>query len=355
MKYKAKPLLLIFFCLFILNGCTTKYTKDDITHYVNDTIGLTNFTVSDEYRIFVGDDDYEDKIWTITDNNTGMKFHVIDDFYWGMEAVTNSLDNDYTDTLLIFLQNDLPHTQSLNVAAKEEKGIQSCEIIGYFENEPELKACYRDLQKLQKAFSLLGYPNLSARYCFRMEHPLRYHTSQELTEGDSNGWLNELPDYQEMLNKYVLAVLDYRYDGTLESLTEQQIANALDNSPQQVGILRDPASQTFEFYDDIAANAFHGISFGTLYEILLREGFQPQGSPCHYTFTGSDGSVYEISYDFNDYTHIDSSGDTWSGYYYIRSGEIVPMDYYFYNWFEENEVQEMTGLQITSRSENTLQ
>ena len=46
--------------------------------------------------------------------------------------------------------------------------------------------------------------------------------------------------------------------------------------------------ELIEYYDDIISNKYsYGISFGSLYEIFLREGTAPYGSNRHFTFTGS--------------------------------------------------------------------
>ena len=36
-------------------------------------------------------------------------------------------------------------------------------------------------------------------------------------------------------------------------------------------------------------------------------------------------------------------------YYYIRDGEHVPMEYYFYDHFNTNKVKELTGIEIEER------
>lgn len=354
LMHKKTGLILFFlFTAALLSGCTTHYTRSDIDRYVREMTGLRDFTVSDEYRTITGDDDYQDKLWTVTDDRTGMEFHVLDDYRWGMESLTNSLKTDYPDVVVDFIRNDLPATRFLNIQTDVENSMYSSQITGSFADISELQECYSELTALRGAFHALGYPNLSVHYRLCMEHPLRSNTGYELTDGDSFGRTDSPPDYQEMQNKYVLTVMDYRYDGTMDSLTRQQIEDALDSTSQQVGVFHED-SGTYEFYEDIIADQYYGVSFGSLYEILKREGFAPYGSPNHYTFTGLNDTVYEISYDFNDYVYMYNGTPEKKGYYYIRSGEVVPMDYYFYNHFTEEEILEMTGLQITDQSGKSM-
>ncbi len=88
----------------------------------------------------------------------------------------------------------------------------------------------------------------------------------------------------------------------------------------------------------------YGISFGNLYQVLVNEGIFVEGDEEHYSFYGADGNFYDISYDFiNELQYRDK---TQIGYYYMKNGEIVPMKSYFYNHFNQREVETMTGLKL---------
>ena len=66
------------------------------------------------------------------------------------------------------------------------------------------------------------------------------------------------------------------------------------------------------------------------------DGYDVQGDAHHYSFTAKDGSSYEFSYDFREN----------EAYYYLKDGEKVPMDYYFYNHFVPGRLQSMFGLDV---------
>lgn len=64
------------------------------------------------------------------------------------------------------------------------------------------------------------------------------------------------------------------------------------------------------------------ISYGGLYELLVRLDMAVEGTPEHFWVTGADGAEYEFSYDFHrearskeDETHI-----IW---YFLRNGYMV--------------------------------
>lgn len=152
-------------------------------------------------------------------------------------------------------------------------------------------------------------------------------------------------DYEDAWKEYLLTCLDYRFEEQLAEFTDAEVQKALREFPCCIGVLREGALD-LEYYSDLCANKYYyGVSFGTLYEMLIREGIAVEGSNWHYSFVGIDGCTYEISYDFCDYIYTDDDWDR-TGYYYLKDGVQMPMNVYFYNHFSESEILEMTGLTI---------
>lgn len=109
-----------------------------------------------------------------------------------------------------------------------------------------------------------------------------------------------------------------------------------------IGIYRDKDKTNIEFYDDIIGNPYaYGVSYSSFYEILKREGFNPKGNRWHYSFIGKNNTCYEISYDFDDYYFAEENK---YGYYYLKNGRKVPMNFYFHKNFTAQEIEKMTGL-----------
>lgn len=341
--------LLLLVCL---SGCTKKYEREDIEEYVSANICLEDFTVSEKYRIRTEEDGYEDKIWTVLDNRTGLVFHVIDDFSWTMEWVSNSLEHDYDAAVLHFVENQLPEFTMLSLDLEQEEGLYYAEINGGFANEEELRECWSELYQLRSDIRGAGYQDLSVFFRLAYLHPLRDAAGNERRQGDGWGWMDDHLDLREMIHRYVRMALEYRYDGTYEDFPQELVRQALEGDDNMVGIYRSTDSVVPEYYEDIVASPnYYGISFGSLYEILKREGFSPEGTPNHYRFTGTGGTVYEISYDFDDYVFESDMGDAAVGYYYLKDGAQVPMDTSYYNHFEVDEIQEMTGLRLVDQIE----
>ncbi|MCI6495979.1 MAG: hypothetical protein MSA01_02810 [Anaeromassilibacillus sp.] len=75
----------------ILSGCVTDYEISDIEKEISENIGVKNAIVFPVYTEFKGEDGYTDRIWTAKIPDSGIEFHVIDYYHWGMESVTNYL------------------------------------------------------------------------------------------------------------------------------------------------------------------------------------------------------------------------------------------------------------------------
>ena len=84
--------------LFILTGCTKKYVLADIKNYVENNIGIKNYTMKERYTELKGEDGYEDYYWHIRYNQ--IDFDVIDNYYYGMESVSNRLENNFDEKVL---------------------------------------------------------------------------------------------------------------------------------------------------------------------------------------------------------------------------------------------------------------
>lgn len=356
---KKKIVLILFMFIFILctTSCTTIYTRSDIKEFVEENLGVSDFVVSKEYKIRKEryEDDYEDKVWTVTVRKTGLQFHVIDDVYNNGDFKDNCLITDYNEAVLHFIQDKLPALQQLKIDyTSETLYLYEAKIIGIFENEEELKVCYDELLLLNNAFSDLGYSELAVYYNLKYQHSLRYMSSREISLGDSDGYTNAIESYDEMLKRYMITALIYRFD-VIDSFSDEQIAKTLADYDRRIGIYHGTQSDRkyyepnkITYYDDIIAKEYGDISFGAMYEILRHEGFELTGDLWHYSFTGSDGNVYEISYYFWGYPYT-AGNEITGGYYYLKSGEKTPLDgLEYYSFFSVEEVEKMTGLRLVT-------
>lgn len=341
-------LFLFLLCALYLCGCTTDYDQEDIADYVREKYGLQNFSVSRSPKEVTDEEGYTDYIWTIKlEENPDFRFRVKDDYGWGMESVSNYLHDDYADVALSFLYNQYNVPTSFTLSKDIRSDMVNSAVTGSFQNRRELQQLFTDFEQFAN-YVYQANENIGIAVDFQMENPLRDRCEYIVDDGDchSTFYLVTDEDYENALREYLLTCLDYRFEEQLTEFTDEEIQNALIDYEQRIGISETGSEDgPFTFYDDLCASKYYyGVSFGTLYEILRREGFEVTGDCWHYSFTGTDGSLYEISYDFCDFPFDDDAGGTRNGYYYLKDSEQVPMSSYFYNHFSENQIREMTGL-----------
>ena len=348
--------LAIMFCgIITLSGCTEEYDRADIIKYVTQNCDIEKFSVSKDYEEVEGDDGYTDKVWTVkVKGDDKLEFVVHDDFHWGMESLTNSLNDDYKYVALVHLYEEYDECELLELY--EEENIRTyAELVGNYDNLDELEELFEEAAEFAEYVDDCGY-DIEFRVNFKMENPLSDNGVKEIIDGDYSTWI-EADDnydyedtYEAAVDKYLLTSIIYRFEDNLSEFSDKEIKEAVKGCAYRVAVSSDGTKDgEFEFYEDLCGKMYtSSVTFGTLYEILVREGVDVTGDSWHYSFVGVDGITYEISYDFCDYTHYGEieEGDEKNSYYYIRNGEKVPMDYYFYNYFSEKEVLEMTGILI---------
>ncbi len=349
--------LVLMLCIMLaLSGCfTEEYDRADIIKYVTKNCDIKKFTVSRDYEEVEGDDGYTDKVWTVTvKGDDKLEFVVHDDFHWGMEALVNSLSDDYKYVVLAYLYEEYDECELLELY--EEENISTyAELVGTYDSLDELEELFEETAEFAKYIDECGY-DIEFRVNFKMENPLRDNTVRDLTDGDYSTWIEagDNYDYEEAyeaaVDKYLLTSIIYRFEDKLSEFTDKEIKEAVEECAYRVAVSSDGTEGgEFEYYEDLCGRMYtSAVTFGTLYEILVREGVEVTGDSWHYSFVGAGDVLYEISYDFCDYTYYGEveEGDEQIGYYYMRNGEKVPMDYYYYNYFWEKDVLEMTGILI---------
>ena len=338
-KYKIIPFLLV---VVLLSGCTTKYEQKDIYDYIEENYALEDVKVSKERTELTGEDVYTDYLWEITADD--IKFRVLDDYHWGMETLTNHLTDDYEDVMLkkYYDSKILPH---FTLDEKEEQGLYSSQLVGKFHTKEELIQLYEELENFQNYVTQKGYtiPN-SFSYHLQMQSPIRNHMpAYVVDDGDSFGRVTDITQgsLKEAITNYIQTYTDYHFNDLDEKFTREEIIQVVSEHKYQIAIIKEDNTT---FYDDLCASQFgYGISFGTLYEILEREGFNVSGNNEHYSFADFNGNIYEISYDF---INVDGKNDESNHYYYLKNGEPVKMAADFYNHFSANKIEEMCGLKL---------
>ncbi len=323
-----KKLIAALWAVILLSGCTTDYGKEDIEKYVREELGLKRFTVSETCEEVTDNaDGYKDYLWTVTEKD-GTVFRVLDDYHWGMEALTNSLRNDYSDVHTRLLYEAHAHG-SLKLEEGTRDSLYTAQLIGTFTDREQLHGLVDDINAFLPYND--GIP-LSFQLCF--DHPSRYIGDYVQDDGDTSGVLRDKPiTYTDAEANFLHQVIDMRYP-QMHDFTSEEISAFVYQNNYGVAVGN---GSGYEVYDDILTSRFsYGASFRTIYEILIRNGYPVTGTAEEYTFTGTDGNTYRFS---------DSYRNEETYYYYLNDTE-TPMEYYFYNHIRLYRIAEITGLDL---------
>ena len=152
----------IFSCL-LLSACTKKYEKEDIEEYLQNTIGISKYQLS-EKTARKDEEGNEDYYYHVIYKD--IEFDVINDYYtidtFGAQTLTNTLTSNFNEVVKdyyvnhyynrsnIIYENDLVYHKKnlICIAANEDKEI----------DENKLKICYDNLLDFISTIDFNSYP-----------------------------------------------------------------------------------------------------------------------------------------------------------------------------------------------------
>ena len=337
LKKSSFLILLLIALVLILSGCTKNYDRKDIQKYVQENIGIRDFTVSSTRQEITNQEDgYTDYLWTVKEKD-GTIFHVLDDYYYASEWVSNSLRNDWN---AVHLQAYLKTADHKGFEVEEDNDeILYVRLMGAFTSRAQLRGLTETLNRLAKGLSGVSIP-----YLLEYDFPGKFIGDYEINDADSSGTLDpgERIDPAEAEKNYLHFIIDMRDEKALSEFKDQEIHDLVKGNPWELCVLQEDESVLI--YRDLLGSRFaYGISFPTLYEILVRNDYPVTGTKDDFTFEGIDGNTYEMSNAFIE--------DDW--HYYLVNDEKTQMDAYFYNHLRPNEITELTGIRVDYARDHT--
>ena len=350
---KKKFFFFLFFHIFLLAGCTKNYDQNSVMDYVQEQLSLSEFTVSQTYKEIKGEDGYTDRLWTVKDKEHNITFHVLDDYFWGMESVSNHLSDDYEASLFASLYQKLEQKDNLSFIKENKDSLFTVQLVCNYKNKEELTDCYDSVLSYKKQIDQFGY-QLNIPYSVEYDFEFKNIGDYQIKTGDQSGSLKDIDEnvYQEMIYNYYSTALTYQIEDSLLEMTPSD-KDFVMNHEDTHRIFKRTNQGSLEFYDDVIGNEnSYGISFGGLYKILKQENFPVVGNAWHYTVT-VNSDIYEFSYDFNDLLYEDEDQNFY-GYYYKKNGQKMKMNFYFYNCFKPKEINEMFGLNIEESTNKAI-
>lgn len=327
----------------ILVGCTQTYGASDIKSYIRNDLGLKKFELSEDTEEYTGEDNYTDIIWHAMDLEHSISFDIIDDYYYEGEACRNQLRNNYLANFASEYEKSLPEDVNLSYSFEDKEDYTVTRLFGTFKNKAELNERMKELDKVYSYYEELGLNSLSISYILTPDSPYINNTSSNLYRGAISGMLEKgnTPD-EDMYNNMIMECIDHRLFDNLEGISEEEINAFINSNPEVHHLYQDGV-----MLDGLIASTYgYGVSFATFYEILKQNSFNPSGNAWAYSFIGTDGNEYEISYEFNDYPYVRQDAEE-LGYYYLKNGEKMPMKYSFYNHFDLSFIEEITGIKLS--------
>ncbi len=327
--------MFLIIALLTLTACTKHYGRNDIKEYVRDELGLKDFTVSRTCTDIVDDEGRTDHRWEVTESD-GTVFYVLDDYYYSFEWVSNSLRNNRNAVRVREYLRTADLTGFEIDDPVEEHPMASPELTGTYSSRSELHEYADRLNRLADGCS----EDLSILFEIKYDHPYRFIGDYEKADADYQGVVSRSRHVDCIYTEGAMInlLLDMRYEDRLSEFTADEIRDYVRGSSHALGIRQSDGS--WYMPDDLICSFLsYGISFPTIYEVLSRSAYPVSGTKDDFTFTGIDGSTYEMSESFIE--------NEW--YYYIKDGIHVPMDAYFYDHFNVGKIKEFTGIEVAEK------
>lgn len=343
LSVKSKVVLISLASVFLLAGCSGNTGRGAVESFVKKDLGLKNFEISSEPEEYAGEDSFKDKIWKVTDLDRGFSFEVIEDTYYSVEARRKRIVSNYDARFVSEYDKSLPEGVKVSYSFESDDEIIIPKLYGSFRNRSELDGLMEDLKTVYSYYKEIEFDSSRICFVFHYDFPLVENVTFYQDYPSVGGMLEDcLMAKEDLYDDLIMTCVDHRYFEGLEGFSESEIDSFLKKNKD----VRPLFQEGTELEGIIASEYGYGVSFGSLYEVLKMNGFDIRGDSRDYSFTGIDGSEYEISYGFNDYP-FDNEGHEDFGYYYLKDGEKIPMDHSFYNHFRFGKVEEMTGLELS--------
>ncbi len=302
----------------LLSGCTTKYTKSDVTKYIKEELNVTNsFSIENSFTK-EDDDGYKDTYYTVHIKDDYLTtFYVVDDTNYGSEWAANHLVSDYYSVRNKQAYDNYANQETLTLVETESENndLTSYKIKGLFSTKEQLDTLIDDVEtfnkKLKKDGALSSFtPTVQATFSY----PINTYTIEE------NFDLSK--DTDETYKKYIFYLMHYQLpEGELDKFSSELKEEALDvyGNNFHVGLIQDDGF--IQYFDDLSARSYR-LSVGGLYRILQATNYPMSGDITHFSFVGQDGTTYDIRYDG---AYIDADGDLVTHYVFYSASDIERM------------------------------
>lgn len=346
MKNCRKSLIVLSVCLFFtigLSGCG-HYDRDEAAAWFKENIADETIAVSKDYTKRENENGYIDHVWEAhLKDLPEVEFELISHAgyslfpTYNMETTYNLEMGKYY--LNRYLNENPDSLDNLNISAANYNSMVYVSAV--YDNGNEIPGLCSQMEQLDHYLLNQEYP-CAMQYGLAYREPLTlpgeksaaaspyfdtYVSEKGGTEKKNRTEQKESDNSEtptETLcrraqESYVHYAAVYRLD--LDQFTEEQLQNAANKDIYyQFIITRSDGTQLC--YPELLLRYSDKLSFGTLYEVLLREGnYQVSGTQENFEFTSVDGSICSFSYSYyrSSENGRDNSETAGSGsFYYLK-------------------------------------
>lgn len=343
-------ILLVSFLMVLVTACRTHhYSRSEMNTYLKDLFDDKEFVVSKKYIEREGSDHNIDRVWEVyLKDNPDLIFKACSNKYYSTEWADYNQNTDFSYVYGLYYYKLFSEKKQTHIKWKESKlnetndYLMNGRIYIAFTNRQELQQAVKEIKEFYEFLNSQGYP---IKLGFIVEYSYPELDIRDYSMEDNEYYATEISvsTIDEVTKMYAQFLLDYRLDNMNEFTKDELIYyNSLSDKQQFTLIAAD--GKTIKYNDILLSKFGYGMSFGSIYEVLIRNGFKVNGNTKHFDFIGIDGNKYEFSYKFHDYPYNESDGTVHEGYYYMKNGKKIPMNAYFYNHVSSSFLKEISGM-----------
>lgn len=333
----AAVLSFFLFCAFAFSGCG-HYSNREAAEWFQENVVDEGIMVSKEYTDRENSSGDSERVWTAhLKDLPEVEFELISHRTVSL-FVTYDMETTYhLEMGRFYLENykDSNPSALSGLETGTDVSEEHLTVRGIYDTVSEIDTICREMGNLEDYIAAQEYP-CQVAYALAYREPLTFDAAKEpftmrytcVSEdgGAVPDSLNAGTLADTLRNRARNAFAGYAAAYRLE--TDQFTEDQLDAAAGQYGSLRFSITRpdgTELCYPELILAYYDSMSFGCLYEVLVREGtFQVSGTPEEFTFTAANGSVCSFSYSYR--VPVNSSGETSGGLpqlgsFYYLSGE----------------------------------
>ena len=333
----AAVLSFFLFCAFAFSGCG-HYSNREAAEWFQENVVDEGIMVSKEYTDRENSSGDAERVWTAhLKDLPEVEFELISHRTVSL-FVTYDIETTYhLEMGRFYLENykDSSPSALSGLETGTDVSEEHLTVSGIYDTVSEIDTICREMGNLEDYIAAQEYP-CQVAYALAYREPLTFDAAKEpftmrytcVSEdgGAVPDSLNAGTLADTLRNRARNAFAGYAAAYRLE--TDQFTEDQLDAAAGQYGSLRFSITRpdgTELCYPELILAYYDSMSFGCLYEVLVREGtFQVSGTPEEFTFTAANGSVCSFSYSYRvpgNSSDETSGGMPRLGSFYYLSGE----------------------------------